>query len=317
MPIDAALLEVATAIKAADPDGMRFNRVFRNTLDQLYDGQHTGRYSWNQLYKTEKTHFGTLIEINLRREFSDIISDGKLLDFQICNQEIDCKFSQRVGGWMIPPECFGQLMLVTHVDDQLGLFNVGVVRATTDNIRTGVNRDSKSGLNARGVERINWIFRHEELSPNVLLKLDHDTLDAILSKPSGQQRVNELFRRVTNTRISRNTIATLAQQDDFMKRVRYNGGARSTLAAEGYLIPGGDFASHREVARQLGIPIPSEGEFVSTRVVPVVDGDSGWSVQLGGRLWRTATADEVITEPAPMLPTTRVTTASNGNEQPT
>ncbi|WP_418396390.1 NaeI family type II restriction endonuclease, partial [Yersinia enterocolitica] len=49
-------------------------KVFRATFDQLYDGQHTGRYSVEQLFKTEKTHFGTLIEINLQREFG--LADG-------------------------------------------------------------------------------------------------------------------------------------------------------------------------------------------------------------------------------------------------
>ena len=47
-----------------DPRGERTAAVFRATYDQLYDGQHTGRFRWSQLYKTEKTHFGTLLEIN-------------------------------------------------------------------------------------------------------------------------------------------------------------------------------------------------------------------------------------------------------------
>ncbi|MDR0783081.1 MAG: NaeI family type II restriction endonuclease, partial [Propionibacteriaceae bacterium] len=88
---DAQLVEIVDAIVAADPDGSRAARVFRETFDQLYDGEHTGRYSVTQLYKTEKTHFGTLIEINLRREFSDIICDGDKLDYQIAGHDIDCK----------------------------------------------------------------------------------------------------------------------------------------------------------------------------------------------------------------------------------
>ena len=96
---DAGRDQVVAAILAADPRGDRLGRVFRDTLDQLYDGQHTGRFRWDQLYKTEKTHFGTLIEINLRREFDDVISDGETLDFQIHGHEIDCKYSQTLSIW--------------------------------------------------------------------------------------------------------------------------------------------------------------------------------------------------------------------------
>ncbi len=36
---------------------------------------------WDQLFKTEKTHCGTLVEINLHREFK--FQDGTKLDYQI------------------------------------------------------------------------------------------------------------------------------------------------------------------------------------------------------------------------------------------
>ena len=38
---DPEIQEVATFIQAADPAGTRFARVFRETIDQLYDGQVT------------------------------------------------------------------------------------------------------------------------------------------------------------------------------------------------------------------------------------------------------------------------------------
>ena len=96
----------------------RFAAVFRKTFDKLYDGQHTGRYSWQELFKTEKTHFGTLVEINLRREFAEVIGDGSRLDFVIEGEEIDCKYSQSLGGWMLPPESFGALILVCTASDE-------------------------------------------------------------------------------------------------------------------------------------------------------------------------------------------------------
>lgn len=102
-------------IRAQDPNGERIAGVLRETIDQLYDGQRTGRYKWEQLYKTEKTHCGSLVEINLQREFC--YGDGKTLDFLIGGVEVDYKYSQTCGKWMIPPKqsmgfasCFGRKM---------------------------------------------------------------------------------------------------------------------------------------------------------------------------------------------------------------
>jgi len=301
---DPARDQVVEAIRRADPDGLRAAAVFRGTFDQLYDGQHTGRYRWEQLYKTEKTHFGTLLEINLRRAFDDIIDDGKLLDYQICGYDIDCKYSQRMGGWMLPPECFGELLLVATADDEQGVWSLGVVRASDANRRTSENRDGKTSLNSHGRKQIGWIRMEASLPPNVLLGLDPVTLAQVFTPKSGQARVTELLRRVTQRRIGRNTIATLAKQDDYMARVRDGNGARTTLRREGYLIPGGDYEAHREVAKQLGVEEPQPGEVVSMRVVPA-DRNDPWTIELEGRFWRIAAPGEQATEEAPRLPDVR------------
>lgn len=302
---DPARDAIMAAFAAADPDGARAAQVFRDTYDQLYDGQHTGRFRWDQLFKTEKTHYGTLLEINLRREFDDVIEDGVLLDYRVLGEDIDCKFSQSMGGWMLPPECFGHLLLVGTASDVGGTWSLGIVRASDANRRESQNRDGKTGLNARGRGQIAWLHLQASLPPNVLLGLDQTTLDAVLAPTSGQARVNELLRRVTQTRIGRNTIATLGKQADYMARVRDNGhGARTVLRREGYLIPGGDYEAHRNVAVQLGVEPPRPGEVVSIRVVPAEPGAS-WVVELEGRTWRAALEDEVTTEPAPRLPETR------------
>src|ERR1700744_5152349 len=90
-----------------DPTGDRVATVLRDTFDQLYDGQHTGRWSFNDLHKTEKTHMGTLVEINLHREFN--FDDGDATDYRIAGIEVDCKYSMSYGGWEVPPEAVAQL----------------------------------------------------------------------------------------------------------------------------------------------------------------------------------------------------------------
>jgi hypothetical protein len=269
--------------------------VFRRTFDQLYDGQHTGRYKLDQLFKTEKTHFGTLIEINLQRELK--LGDGETLDFNIAGQEVDCKYSHS-GGWMLPLESFDQLVLVTQADDHRSTWSVGLVRVTEQNRRTSENRDRKTGLNSRGREDISWLFQDSQMPPNALLSLPEVQLEAIMGARSGQARINELFRRATNRRLTRSIIATVAQQDDFMKRVRENGGARTALRPEGYLILGGDYNEQRTTAEELGSVVPEPGEVVSVKVVPTTPHNG---VRIDHAWWRIARDDEEVTEPAPVV----------------
>ena len=56
-------------------------------------------------------------------------------------------------------------------------------------------------------------------------------------------------------RVSRTVVATVAMQDDYMKRVRGGGGARDQLRAEGIVIFG-DYAGDQVLAAALGLPRP-------------------------------------------------------------
>ena len=98
----------------------------------LLDGQHTGRYRWEQLHKTEKTHAGTLVEIALARALR--LADGTTLDYTIAGTDVDCKFSYRRGGWMIPPEADGKLLLLVQASDEDGTWSAGLLRATPENL---------------------------------------------------------------------------------------------------------------------------------------------------------------------------------------
>lgn len=269
--------------------------VFRRTFDQLYDGQHTGRYKLAQLFKTEKTHFGTLIEINLQRELK--LKDGDVLDFKIAGHEVDCKYSHS-GGWMLPIESFDQIVLVTQADDKNSTWSAGLVRVTEENRRTSENRDRKTGLNTRGREDISWLFKDSPMPPNALLSLPESEVEKIMAARSGQARINELLRRATNRRLTRSIIATVAQQDDFMKRVRENGGARTALRPEGFLILGGDYDVQRLTAKELGCEVPQPGEIVSVKVVPTTPATG---VRIDHAWWRLALDDEDATQPAPVL----------------
>jgi hypothetical protein len=297
--VDTELEVVANEIRKLDSDGLRTAQVLRDTLDQLYDGQRTGRYRWDQLHKTEKTHCGTLVEINLHREFK--FEDGTELDYRIAGIEVDCKYSQRLNGWMIPPEAQGHLCLVVWAEDNADpKWSMGIVRAATEYLNTGGNRDKKATLNESGRNAITWLFQEQPLPPNVLLQLDKVALDKIFAyKKSGVKRINELFRNTLGMRVGRAVVATVAQQDDYMKRVRGNGGVRTNLQPEGILVLG-QFQSHCAVAKALGVVVPRRGESVSVRVVRTKRMGAGVA-EIGGQLWKVAQPSDPIM-PAPILP---------------
>ncbi|MFI9645929.1 NaeI family type II restriction endonuclease [Streptomyces sp. NPDC052040] len=296
---DPELFRVSQHIRALDPTGRRFASVLRETIDQLLNGEVTGRYDWKTLFKTEKTHAGTLVEINLQREFR--FDDGISMDYQIAGIDVDCKYSQQFGGWMIPPEAMGHLCLLVWADDYKTRWSAGLLRIRREWLNSGNNRDLKLTVKAQHRDKIHWLWCDAELPENVLLHMDPADRAEVFRPQSGQQRLNELFRRAQKRRIGRNVVRTVAQQKDYMKRVRGNGGCRSALRPEGFLIMG-DYESHRRVAAALDLPVPHEGEFVSVRVTEVQSaGPDRPAALLDGRYWACAKEDDTP-QPAPELP---------------
>jgi hypothetical protein len=307
---DIELKSVSDEIVRLDPEGERIGAVLRETIDQLYDGQRTGRYIWEQLHKTEKTHCGTLVEINLHRAFK--FADGVELDYAIAGLEVDCKYSQKLGGWMIPPEAHGKLCLLVWASDELSKWNIGIVRAHP-HMLGGKNRDGKATLNEAGRLAIHWLYmphlnntnaqltqlQHLNLQPNILLELPEIAVNRIMQLKHGTQRLNELFRVATEQRVTRGVVATVAKQDDYMKRIRDNGGSRGALRPEGIIILG-QYRSHATIAKALNVPIPGPGESVSVRVAPSSKNAQG-SVLIEKKYWQKATAEDPVVS-APRLP---------------
>ncbi|HEY6315507.1 MAG TPA: NaeI family type II restriction endonuclease [Streptosporangiaceae bacterium] len=56
--------------------------------------------------------------------------------------------------------------------------------------------------------------RHDPFSENALIRLPEPDVAAVFALLSGQQRVNELFRRAQRMRISRTVVTTVAMQED-------------------------------------------------------------------------------------------------------
>lgn len=244
--------------------------------------------------KTEKTHFGTLFEINAQREFG--FADGSTTDYRIATHQVDAKWSQTRGGWMLPPEVFNELALVATGSDQNSVWSLGLVRVSQQNRREAANRDKKSQLNEAGRRAVRWLWDNAPLRPNVLLRIPRRTVDHIFDSRSGAERTNRLFRAAEGMLVHRNAVATVSRQLDHQKRVRYNGGSRSALAPEGIIILSGVY--HAQLAVALGVDVPLRDEYISVRLVPA-DPDSGTLID--GNYWRRAKEHERPQTPAPRV----------------
>lgn len=294
---DSPLESVVEWFLRRDPDGERFGGVLRDSMDQVLDGPRTMRFRYSDLRKTEKTHVGTIVEINLGKEFD--LADGDEMDYSVAGHDVDCKYSMFLGGWEIPLEALGHIVLLTWADDDASRWAAGLWRVDPRHLGRGSgNRDKKRKLLKSGQEQILWLWKDAPLAENLLLHLPEEVLTSILAGRSGQQRINELFRLVQHRIIRRDVVLTVAQQKDGPRRARM---AREEkhLGGEGIIVLG-HYEWDVAVAKLLGLPVPRNGEWVSARVAPA-DRDGPGTFSAGGISWRLAGPEEWVGA-APTIP---------------
>jgi hypothetical protein len=297
---DVALHEVAEWFLRQDPDGDRFATVLRESLDQVLDGPRTMRFRYSELRKTEKTHVGTIVEINLGKEFD--LADGTQMDYCVAGHDVDCKYSMSLGGWELPLESLGHLVLLTWADDDTSRWAAGLWRVDPRHLGRGAgNRDRKKKMLVSGRERVRWLWRDAALSENLLLHLPAQVVEQIFQPRSGQQRINELFRLVQGRIIRRDVVLTVAQQKDGPRRARMAREAKY-LGGEGIIVLG-HYEWDVTVARSLGLPVPRSGEWVSARVAPTENEGPG-TFLAESHWWRLAEPDEWVSA-APRVPRSR------------
>ena len=239
-----------------------FRDILRQGLDEVIDGGRTGRWCVEELAKTEKTYIGTKVEILLGSALD--VPRGDVLDYKIAGEEVDAKMT--VGtDWMIPAEAFDRICILLRADEGRRLFSVGLLRMTEDNLRLGLNQDSKNSVSAQGKRNIDWLIPPAALPLNFLASLTEAERAAVFAKRRGQARVTEFLRLATGRVIPRLAIETLGQQDDPMKRIRKNGGAQDELLPEGIVVLVGTWVKHREVAEANGIPNLGPGEVAALK----------------------------------------------------
>ncbi|MCY1142472.1 NaeI family type II restriction endonuclease [Actinoplanes sp. Pm04-4] len=274
----------------------RIGNVLRRSLDRSYEGLTTGRFHLAQLSKTEKAHTGSLFEVELQKEFD--LADGHQTDYQILGMDVDAKYTHSRKGsspsWMIGPEIEGSIALIATADDYQSVWSAWLVWITPGRRNAGANRDSKASLNDAGKEARVSIAVDAPLPANTLLQRPGDAYEVMKFQGpmDGQKRILELCRRFEGILLSRTTVVTVAKQLDGPKRMRENGGARTRLANDGYIIIGNE-ARYDRVIRALKLQQPAKGEFIPLKVVRAHPEDAEpFFLDSDGTEWRRARPSE-------------------------
>lgn len=250
--------------------------LLREVVDDVIQTPRTGRRSYDELEKTEKTYIGTRVEIMLRALLS--LPRGRL-DAVVAGHDTDIKHTMG-NNWMIPGEAIGHPCILVAADEDRARSYLGLIVARPEYLTQGEgNRDKKKTISAAGFAHIRWVFADHPYPPNFWRTIPAASVGRIVSGRTGNDRVMALFREVQDVPITRETVEGVARQKDFMRRIRADGGrgTRDLLAAEGILLLSGKYDG--PLIRALGLPV---GDFVAH--TPATDQErltarsAGWRV---------------------------------------
>lgn len=149
---------------------------------------------------------------------------GVRLDLLIAGHEVDVKFT--IGSnWMIPPEARDHVCLVTNYDPNSHEVSAGLIRATSENLTAGQNRDRKSSISKSGKKTIEWLIHRRHPTRSIIgfmASLDQETRQAITDSSVGAQvRLNRLFLRVKGIPIPEAAVQAVAVHHfDWTRRLR-------------------------------------------------------------------------------------------------
>ncbi len=236
--------------------------LLRNCIDDVIATPKTGRCDYEELEKTEKTYIGTRVEIDLRALLK--FPKGKL-DLRIADFDVDIKFTSK-DNWMIPTEAIDKICILIAADEVRGLCYFGLLKTKLAYLTPGTNKDEKRSISAQGFSNINWLVAAHPYPPNFWRAIPANKREAIFSPSSGNERLVTLFEQLQETPINRSAIESVAQQKDYMKRLRTNGGARDELQRKGILLLSGKYDS--AAIKAMGLPYCDNDSFISTTRKP-------------------------------------------------
>lgn len=234
-------------------------KLLRECIDDVIQTPRTGRRSYDELEKTEKTYIGTRVEIMLRALLS--LPRGRL-DTVILGYDTDIKHTMG-NNWMIPTEAVGSPCLLVAADEERALCYLGLVVAKEEYLTSGANRDAKKNVSSSGFSNILWIFKELPYPPNFWRSVSARSVEQIFAGKTGNARIMTLFREIRDVPVSRDVVEGVAQQKDYMRRIRADNGkgVRDQLAGENILLLSGAYDG--KLISELRLSSCSGSEFIS------------------------------------------------------
>ena len=238
-----------------------FPAMLRQCIDDVIMTPKTGRRSYDELEKTEKTYIGTRVEIELRALLN--LPKGRL-DTLVLGHDVDIKNTMG-SNWMIPTEAVDHPCILVAADEARARCYLGLIKARPEYLTLGQNKDAKKTVSASGFAHILWLLRDHPYPANFWRGVAPEVVERIFAGTSGNRRMATLFREVRNVAITRDVVEAVARQHDFMRRIRSDKGkgTRDLLAREGILLLSGQYDA--PLIRALGLPPCSTSAFVSYR----------------------------------------------------
>lgn len=256
------LAPIASALVAAAGGEERFGLcippLFRQAIDEVIDAPRTNRFTIDEIEKTEKTYLGTKVEILLRNFLG--LPKGNKLDLLVDGHEVDIK-NTMLRNWTIPLESHGLPALLLRANEKSSLCDVGLILVREAYLNPGKNRDAKRTIAAEAFQNIWWLLYQAPYPPNFWEILAPQERHAIMASGKGSARLASLFELLQRKPISRLQIEAIAQQRDYMKRLRRNGGARDALVAKGIALLWG--TRDKELIERLDLGPVGPDEFIS------------------------------------------------------
>lgn len=233
--------------------------IIRGAVDYVIDAPTLYRLSVNELEPDEKTSIGKRIERMLRFKFD--IPRGKKLDIVLGGEDVDIKTTM-TNKWMFSKSSWEHVNLLIAYDERQALFSAGLAYVLEEQLGAH-NRDEKRTIKKEYYEKISWIVKDAPYPSNFLAALPDHIINQILPLRSANERVDALLALVQQTVIPRHAICSIANQQDPLKRLRRNGGARETLWRKGILVLSGTSRSDRAIAKSVLGHDLEKGEFAS------------------------------------------------------
>ncbi|EBA15657.1 putative regulatory protein [Roseobacter sp. SK209-2-6] len=237
-------------------------QMLRQCIDDVIMTPKTGRRAYEDLEKTEKTYIGTRVEIELRALLR--LRKGRL-DTLILGQDVDIKHTMG-GNWMIPTEALDSVCMLVAADEVRARCYLGLIVARRDYLTAGQNKDAKRSISAEGFKHILWLFKDHPYPANFWRNADDQAVEQIFAGETGNERMAHLFRLIQRQPIPRDVVEAVAQQKDFMRRIRADGGhgTRDILARERILLLEGQ--KDAQLIKALDLPSCPSGAFISCRI---------------------------------------------------